>query len=369
MNTKNYNAYSALGRELFPVLLKPFPDELLSSWLMRYARALLTKSHTFCKYLYPKENVWNRDVDLNASDAFIQELANRTYLKFEVVYNTTLKAYYPNLFVHTHRKWITPLKIYHRTRGGYGLMACPSCLRKDTDPFFRKKWRLSMSVVCPDCEIELVDMCPKCKAPLAFHRLEVGIKEDILTKDMCQCFNCYYDLRKAPIKPANPSLVYLQRNLYSILDEGFSEYTQYSHLYFDALHQILRILESPLSKLQQFDKEICVRSNVKYIGLKSRSEFDKRNLKSRMNTMQKISWIMEDWPERLIDAAKKTRTYSSFMLRDMKNPPYWLWRVINENLYVVYTPWRDQYDGDLAWVSSYRVLSEKIKGRETKSKH
>jgi hypothetical protein len=352
-----YNQFISIGRKTLPVLVKPLPDELISSWIMRYSQALLTKSHTFCKFILESENVWNRDIDLNASQEFLQALSLKTFLTKEEVYNTTLRSYYPNLDVHTIRKWIIPLRLYHRTRESAGLMLCPGCLKNDSTPYFRKKWRLSLSVVCPICEVVLIDQCPECKAPLSFHRLEVGLKESILKVEICTCYKCCFDFRKAKTTKANQSLVRLQRNLYLLLDKGFNDDIQYSHLYFDVIYQLTKILSSRVEKLKDFDREVCIRSGFTFKIERQREEFDKMTIDQRLVVVSKISWLLEEWPTRFLDVSRSTRTYSSYLLRDMKNIPYWYWRLIMENVYIIFTPWRSE-DQEKSYLKSYNAFGE-----------
>ncbi len=358
MKEELYNQFIGIGRKTLPVLLKPQPDELLSSWIMRYSREFLTKSHTFCKFILETENVWNRDIDLNVSDDFLQELSSKTFLKWETVYNTTLRSYYPNLFVHTIRKWIVPIRVYHRTRKNAGLMLCPGCLKKDVTPYFRKKWRLSFSVVCPDCEVILIERCPKCNSPISFHRLEVGLKEAILNKDICICYKCSFDFRKAKASKADKSIVKFQKHLYSILDKGFSAEIQYSHLYFDGIYQLARIIGSPVEKLKDFDKELSKCSGLQFKSKRTRGEFDKMAIDDRLLIMSKISWLFEEWPRRFLNISASTRTYSSYLLRDMRNPPYWYWKLVMQNTYVVHTAWRAN-DLKYSNLSSYTTLGKK----------
>lgn len=338
--------------------MKPLPDELLSSWILRYSKCLKTKSHTFCKFVLKSENVWNRDIDLNVTDKFLDGLSDISFVSREGVYNTTLKSYYPNLFVHTSRKWILPIRIYHRIRKSAGQMFCPGCLKKDHVPYFRRKWRLSLSVVCPDCKIVLLDKCPNCSSPISFHRLEVGLKEGIIETELSICYECSFDLRKSPKVKARKSIVDLQRKFYSAINDGFTEYTQYSHLFFDCIHQLVKIINSKGKKFSAFDKELSKLAGIEFKKVKSRGEFDKLGLEDRYLVLQKIDWILKKWPQRFIHVALKTHVFSSDLLKDMKHPPYWYWKIVMENTNVIFTSWRDN-EPSLAYLPSYSKLFEK----------
>lgn len=336
MKESNHSHFYRIGRPLLPIIVKPLPNELLSSWIIRYAKALKTKSHTFCKFIFPEQNVWNADIDLYPSDDFLKELVMKTGLTETQVYNTTLKSYHPNLFVEWSTSLFLPIRIFHRTRKGNGLMACPSCFKKDAIPYFRKEWRVAFMVSCPECQTMLIDHCPKCKSPIAFHRLEVGSKELPLEKDICLCYKCGFDLRECKPVPCVLNLLRLQNRFKILMERGYDKHFQYSHLYFEVVKQIAWLLDSTTPKLAAFNELVSSQSGINSLQIK-KTEFQKKDLVQRALILTKIAWMFEKWPHRLIDVSKKTKTYKSYLLRDMENVPYWFWKLVIENLYVVYS--------------------------------
>lgn len=165
---------------VFPAFLKPEPSELFSSWLVRLSHAHHMKVYTFTRLYFSGKQVWNRDIDRSVPEQIIKFLAQKTNCTFNDIYNTTLRSYEGKLFeVHnekTSSKWILPLGVYHRTWKNNGLMFCPGCLSKDgCKPYYRKQWRLSLSVICPDCECYLQNECPKCSAPVFSFRIGAKI--------------------------------------------------------------------------------------------------------------------------------------------------------------------------------------------------
>ncbi|MDQ3555642.1 MAG: TniQ family protein, partial [Gemmatimonadota bacterium] len=85
-------ALSLPGR-LWPVHLKPLPDELLSSWLGRLAAAHGLKLHTFCTLAFGRRALWNRDLDRLAPPEVMEVLAERTATPPARVRETTLARY------------------------------------------------------------------------------------------------------------------------------------------------------------------------------------------------------------------------------------------------------------------------------------
>lgn len=48
---------------LWPVHLKPRPDEVTSSWIVRLAIGHGYTPNLFCRGVWGKKNIWNRDID------------------------------------------------------------------------------------------------------------------------------------------------------------------------------------------------------------------------------------------------------------------------------------------------------------------
>ncbi len=66
---------AGLSGSLLPVHLKPLPDELLSSWLVRIAHGHGMKLQTFCAVIFGREkSIWNRDIDKLAPEWLVMRL-------------------------------------------------------------------------------------------------------------------------------------------------------------------------------------------------------------------------------------------------------------------------------------------------------
>src|ERR1041384_2821464 len=178
-------------RAVWPARVRPLPDELLSSWLMRLAMAHGLKLHTFCSMAWPKKAIWNRDLDKSAAELLINGLAARTGYAVATVRATTLSAYEGQLY-EKHNSfgntvWIMPVGIYHRTRRHFGLQFCAHCLAEDRTPYWRRSWRLALTTVCHRHGAMLQDCCPKCGAPINFHRAELGNRWQIVARSLTLC--------------------------------------------------------------------------------------------------------------------------------------------------------------------------------------
>src|SRR5215467_9687570 len=74
---RSYRSVSSVG-PLWPIHLKPYDDELLSSWLVRLSRAYGVTPHRFCTSGWRHPAFWNRDIDKGIYDDVLQVLADKT---------------------------------------------------------------------------------------------------------------------------------------------------------------------------------------------------------------------------------------------------------------------------------------------------
>ncbi len=177
--------------QLLPWRPKPQDDELLSSWLRRIAYGNSPKLHTFCHLRWPGLQLWNRDLDSVGSSTLIADICEITGTKADLGSTTSLRSLegivFDRLRMNGLTCWILPLGIYHRTRRRSGQQWCPSCLRDDLTPYYRKSWRLAFSTTCSRHGYILADRCHQCSQPAAPHRGEDPY-----------CSNCFADRRDHP---------------------------------------------------------------------------------------------------------------------------------------------------------------------------
>lgn len=213
-----------------PFLVKhePLEDELLSSWLARIARDHKTLTTSFTNMHFPeyrKNIIWQRDLDIWASDALLQRLCDKSHVSVDRLKDTTLRSYEGKLVTKIDGKTRTPFigclgNYCHIKRNG-GLRFCPHCLKEDSIPYFRKYWRLSFYTACLKHHTFMLDRCPQCESALTLSKTFDG-------KDFTHCYKCGYDLKTAPTEnvPSEPYGVKSIEKLMDILngdEEALSE--------------------------------------------------------------------------------------------------------------------------------------------------
>lgn len=330
--------------KLLPARMNPLPDELFSSWLVRLAMAHGMKLHSFCVEVFGRNaSIWNRDIDKSADESMIGVVAARTNTSSERVLQTTLGDYAGKIYEthnpHGNSAWIMPLRIYHRLRRRNGLQFCPFCLREDAEPYYRRKWRLSWTTVCEKHRIVLLDRCPGCFEPVVFHRQEMGNRNQPVAYSTTVCPSCETDWTSkaslAACAAADEQSVAFQKSLKETMATHRAEIPNFgsvhSILFFKGLKQIIRIL-SVCNRSVEFRTEISRRSGIEIEKKVKEMNFDFLPVERRHRVLQAAHWLIDHWADEFIEIAKATKTWSSVLLPQNGDVPFWYRSVVEENL-------------------------------------
>lgn len=332
-------------KNILPGRSSPRPGELLSSWLVRLAIAHGLKLHTFCSLLFEKRSIWNRDIDRCADDRMLTVLAERTGTPLECVRAATLTAYEGILYERHNAQgntfWIMPLGVYHRVRRMHGTQYCPGCLTEGNEPYFRRKWRLAFVTVCAKHRCALLDACPRCDAPVNFHRDELGERSKQVATGMAWCFNCRFDLRAAesvaPPDICGNSFVY-QNSLTQSISDGWNEIGKgqmvYSVLYFPVLRQLMKVLAT--HRGGRLLVALCRETGAAPftpIFPKGRTDIESLRISERHRLKSLAGYLLSGWPDRFVKICMAERVWSSTLLRDFEFAPFWYWSVVRNYLY------------------------------------
>ena len=345
-----------LSGELWPAHVKPKSDEILSSWLVRLTMAHGLKLHTFCSIIWPGKQIWTRDVDKSTDSEIVQVLSYKTGTPFDRVRATTLAAYEGVLYErHNHygpTAWIMPVGVYHRTRRQFGLQYCSRCLAEDKVSYYRRRWRLAFMVVCETHSIMLRDRCPQCQAAVNFHRDELGNHKKIVATSLTLCHSCGFDLREEKLtpamKPITPAEVNFTKRLLGAMNSGYMKISEsvitYSHLYFTALRQIMKVLAVQNDRVGKLRTAIIdaygldnYASSTKCISC----DVQELSIELRRQLLGIARCLLDEWPLRFIEFSRKCGIWSSLWLRNLEPnarersrlAPFWFWSPVHDHLY------------------------------------
>jgi hypothetical protein len=188
----------------FLIVPQPLEDELLSSWLTRVALEHKRQLSIFLTLFVKKEGnqVSRRDLDFIFDEKFLENLANKSNLKKEDIFQMSLRSEEGYLFSCNDCLY-PPLQIRKLTdkRTHNGLMYCPKCLAEDKIPYFRKKWRYQFYNACPKHKIFLTDRCWRCYEKINFTKIKH-------LKEICICHKCEKDFRENLVIKINSNFEY-----------------------------------------------------------------------------------------------------------------------------------------------------------------
>lgn len=325
---------NALSGTLWPVHLKPQKDELLSSWLVRLAQAHGLKLHTFCDLAWRKKNIWNRDIDKCADWTLIKVLSEKTATAVERVQNTLLSSYEGFLYEkhnpYGNTPWIMPIGVYHRTRRAFGMQFCPQCLKEDKEPYFRRKWRLAFVTCCERHGIALLDKCPVCQAPVAFHR--VAENSSLSVCSGCG-FNYKYFNNTTAVSEARRKD---QALLLRVIKNGWIRLPHhgyvYSHLYFVVLRQLMKLI-SLNERVFSAKNELAKITGVLLTRTSTCRSIEMLEVEARYSVLANAIFLLKNWPANLIKFCRIHQIKSSILLKDMHILPFWYADTIKRYLY------------------------------------
>jgi hypothetical protein len=201
--------------------------------------------------------------------------------------------------------------MYHRLRTRHGLQACVRCLREEV-AYFRRTWRLAFVVCCPIHQDQLIDDCPNCGAPLAFHRAETGQREVRVPTSMTICGICSFDLRDAAPRPERKAAIVELAARPTQQEHGLCDYLA-------VLHQFTYLLLS--SKLQRrLYHHLSPCSPILASLPRTRVFIEDLRLAARREIVSLALGLMQD-PDSIVAHMKARRIRYNFLLRDLEDAP------------------------------------------------
>lgn len=297
----------------WPVHVEPAADELLSSWMIRFAHAngLVGESFVTAAFGY-RFPLWNRDIDRSAPDVVLEKLAELSCVSVERLQRCTLRDYEellsPSRLPSGACAGVLPLGVFHRTRKRHGLMFCSRCLATDEMPYFRRIWRVSFLTSCVEHGLLLRDRCPSCQAFIAPHRTDIFWIQQTNSRSTlyARCWSCSKLLSAGEQMEADPYTVLISSFVGAALAERFVSLNG-EGIYAPAFFSGIRALAS-----------VCNAAKRKRAG------FDSFPIDTRCQLLQTVGFWLSDWPAQFLESAEaRGLTYSE--LRPSRDTlPFWI---------------------------------------------
>jgi len=351
--------------KLWPVHPRPLEDELLTSWLVRCAHANGVRTESWCTALFGSRSaVWNRDFDRSISSTQIERIARCSGQAAADLQRCTLSALEGTLSQKINQRGnspgLVPLRIFHRTRKGAGLMFCPVCLASGNTVYWRRLWRISYVTACPLHGCELLDVCERCGSAVAQHRVDMhwdidpGKLNDLITR----CHKCFHDLRECQTTVASLAQIRVAQLVANALRDGWVQMEEsvshrplYAMSFFGGLRCLLAGIRS--SDLRRSDR---MSDQMHSEGYHAASGFDHDLLVDRRKQIEQVGKQLEDWPNAFLNGARRSGlTYTSLMA-DRWQTPYWIDSVAREALYKSFAAISDDQVESIARATDLRQV-------------
>lgn len=333
-------ARSGLSGALWPGHPKPLPDEILSSWLVRTAQANGLKVHTFTSYYWPNLSVWNRDIDSFAPAWFIEDLARRSGTSLLALEATCIGSFAGSLFGEFNPKAFTPLVrplgIYHRRRLRGGMQFCPECLA-DGQPYYRRSWRIAITIACERHGRLLNDACPNCGDAVNFHRADLDDRDEHVARILTACSSCGTDLRRA--RPARAlrhefdTALEMQGEMLAValekLPARLGQTDLHPVVYFAVLRHLMQLIAAgPISS--DLRRTLIARDTTIRWGVR-KHVVEQLSVADRFIVLLALRRYIEDWPARFLDVGKQLALTASDLKHALVYLPFPLEAVIAAN--------------------------------------
>lgn len=313
----------------WPVHPQPKPDEIFSSWIYRVARANGKNFFSLCYCLAPEMKNTHYNCDYVVTSEIVNKFCQVLRTPYSQAFNSTLDSYAGYLFDEStpkanRKSCILQTGIKPNDHKRFNLQYCPVCLSCD-EPYFRKKWRVSLITVCTEHSCQLHDRCPECEAPVRPLRNEMHVNKKPSEKGMTQCCECDFDLKDAPVRSVDEQILVDTQWCEDILKRGFvcldGEKWIYSFSFFNLLRHLIRCVAQKHLRKTEFNRVL---------------DTDTMSHRERYNASYSISGIFSNWPSSFIARCESInlKYYQLTAISRIKNPiPFWLDSAVREHLY------------------------------------
>jgi hypothetical protein len=336
------------GSNCLPAFSKPYPNESISSWLTRLSfhhgmkRSMLIRltGSTTKRYL----SAWGVDTAFN--NKMLAELASYTNCSIEEIKNTTLLTYAGRLFDLTPQGSIPQIWLAtkagetasYRKDYGSGTLFCPSCFAKQAnDIYYKKHWRIGISFACLECNCYLRSSCPHCKnGPSDMNDPITAPLGQNINEYMLECRNCTGNVSHCVPVPAPKYIMEMQHQLYQSLDRVHNPAFGGTISFFKLLYKMTGLLLSkrertPLSRLVRqvyriHDHVVDLNPELYSISVKTLP------LKHQADIFSMALWLLDEWPNRLLELGKEFRVSSSDILNRLTGLPENIVQIIQKEL-------------------------------------
>ena len=328
----------SLSGQFWPVRLKPYNDELLSSWLLRLSRAYGTDPRCFCATISRHAAFRGDDVDQVTDDHLLKVLADQTATPWAQVSESTLPGYLGFAIRKRPRRGLRPWVLRTGRHDGRHprLQYCPYCLQHDEDPYFRRPWRLTFVTTCAQHRCRLLDRCTKCLAPFTIPQGPSA------TDAITCCMRCQFDVRRArapqvEAKVSHHRVIAFEVVLIEALRRGWCPLGRtlsvLTEEYLAVLLHLGRMLVSRRSSQdlrQAFCRQLGEPDFEPGFPSPQKRSIEVLSVADRFSLLVLLAWWLDDWPTRFIAMCSQVQLSPGDLSHSFRFPPDWYEDVVEQ---------------------------------------
>lgn len=313
----------------WPYRPRLLPDELLTSYIHRLAAGMgHTPMFLLTLAMGTRQILYRQDLDSFAPPDLLGRMAFGTGLSEATLVTATLQEFEGTLFERFsptgHNKWLLPTMASKPGHRQHGLQYCPACFDRHRPAYLRRAWRLAFMTVCPDHAIRLHDACPGCDAVLL----------PLKVPNLCFCWRCTADLRRAPVIPVRARFAAWQADLDASLVRGWGMLGG-EPIRSNFLFAIIRQLAALLVNGKRADRLRSVIGDHFGVDLASfrkdgaRQPLEQLRIADRHRIFDAVERLMLGWPAWFVYLCEEAGIYRSFAIKDMDELPFAYARIVD----------------------------------------
>jgi hypothetical protein len=218
-------------RHIYPIHPRPFSDESLESWLIRYSFSNRIGLNRLAARIGWSSRFKEFDTIEESHPAF-------TYLKGDLSRINPSSLLLTQIKAHLGPRWEAWVS---QTAGGKPYRRfCPACFASDENPYLRLTWRLTFAVVCPIHAVLMESGCGHCGSPF-----RPGRRNRYLSIAICsECGTSLAQTRLRRLEPQRSGVRIVGELLSSVRDGHPPETSSALDLpgFFDSLRFLIQML-------------------------------------------------------------------------------------------------------------------------------
>jgi len=301
---------------------KPYPNETLSSWLIRNSFANGTDPKSFALSIFKQNSTWYKDFDRFIPSDLKDKLSKVVYLSKDEITSLTLEPLIDELALYPknnpYKKWyfVLPmgLKGFVRTSGAY---FCPDCLKNTKVAYLKQEWKFAWSIACSIHKKLLILRCQQCDNIFSPHKLSY------LQPHIYLCSSCGYDLRESKTEDVDEKVLLFQNTLNQIAFNNapitFPFLTQDRKDLFSTLHILLAFF----AKVSKYNYHASLLNSLTIpsytVITKNNATFNRKTTRDREYLLLACSKLFQLSVHEIIDLLKEHNISKQRFLFTYKN--------------------------------------------------